>query len=194
MIRNIWYCHPYAGGPDFGNSSRAFYLAECWERMQRKVTVFSSSWHHLMGEDQGYSGVRVFSGVRYYFIKARKYQGNGVGRLLNMLDYCLGLLRHADGFARDFGAPDMLVVSSPHPYAFLAGYVLANKWNAKLVFEVRDIWPLSLTELAGVPRWHPLVLFSAWVERFAYRHAHAVVSLLPGAKNHMVERDRKSVV
>lgn len=188
MIQNIWYCHPYAGGPDFGNSSRAFHLASCWGGMQRNVTVFSSSWHHLIREDQDYSGVKVFSGVRYAFIKTRRYRGNGMARLLNMFDYCAGLLRRADEFAQTFGAPDMLIVSSPHPYAFLVGYALALKWSARLIFEVRDIWPLSLTELAGVPRWHPLVLFSAWVERFAYRRAHAVVSLLPGAKNHMVER------
>lgn len=188
MINNIWYCHPYAGGPGFGNSARAFHMASCWQKYHRQVTVFSASWHHLMGAGQSFSGSQMFEGVRYVFVSSRPYAGNGLSRLRNMLDYCIGLARNAEDYAERFGRPDVIVVSSPHPYAILVCLRLARRWGARLIFEVRDLWPLSLTELAGVSVWHPLALFTGWVERFAYRHADACVSLLPGAEAHMRER------
>lgn len=188
MKNNIWYCHPYAGGPTFGNSPRAYQLAVCWKRAQRNVTVICASWHHLMGNQHGFSGTNVFSDIRYAFVPVRRYRGNGFSRLGNMFDYCLGLARNAEDYAKQFGKPDVIVVSSPHPYAVLVCHRLARRWQARLVFEVRDLWPLSLTEIAGLPDWHPLALFTGWVERFAYRHVDACVSLLPRAEEHMRKR------
>jgi len=52
---------------------------------------------------------------------------------------------------------------------------------------VRDLWPLSLVELAGVRSTHPLVRFTAWLENYAYAKADAVVSLLPGTLPYMQE-------
>jgi glycosyltransferase involved in cell wall biosynthesis len=53
------------------------------------------------------------------------------------------------------------------------------------VFEIRDVWPLTLQELGGLSRRHPLIVAMRWFEKRAYRVADAVVSVLPGTGAHL---------
>jgi glycosyltransferase involved in cell wall biosynthesis len=182
---NIWYVHPYAGGPGVGRYSRPYYLARQWQQSGASATIFTPAFHHLLDAPQA-SGTREIAGVPYEFVPARSYQGNGAGRLLHMAAFSLKMRLHAEKYARRHGRPDLVIASSPHPYAFLATHALARKFGAKSIFEVRDLWPLSLTELAGVAPNHPLVCFTGWVERYAHRNAHTVVSLLPCTLEHMM--------
>jgi glycosyltransferase involved in cell wall biosynthesis len=189
----IWYIHPYAGGPGIGRYDRPYHLSREWEKTGIKSVVIAASNHHLLDQPQ-MAGTKDVNGVHYEFMAVPPYQGNGTGRILNM--FALGLkvlLKHRE-IARRHGRPSMIIASSPHPYAFLSAWWLARKYYAKCIFEVRDIWPLSMVELGGVSGRHPLVRLTGWIERFAYRRSDAVVSLLPAASGHMVSlglnRDR----
>jgi glycosyltransferase involved in cell wall biosynthesis len=105
-----------------------------------------------------------------------------VGRVLNMLTFMARLYRLPFG---RLPAPDAIVVSSPSPFPILPAERWARRWRARLVFEVRDIWPLTLQELGGLSAHHPLVLLMRWFENRAYRVADAVVSVLPNARTHL---------
>jgi glycosyltransferase involved in cell wall biosynthesis len=87
--------------------------------------------------------------------------------------------------AARFGPPSAIIVSSPHPFPIWPAAAFAGRTGARLVFEVRDIWPLSLKETLGTRTWHPFYLLLAVIERYAYRRADAVVSLLSAAREHM---------
>jgi len=127
-----------------------------------------------------------YDGIDYYHIPTRIYQGNGLGRLMNMLDYSRGVRKLAAKIdKKELIKPDVLIPSCVHPLAFPPALFLSRKYNAKLIYEVRDIWPLSLVELLGVPSYHPLVLWFGQIERKAYREADAVVALMPNAFEHM---------
>lgn len=184
--KNIWYVHPYAGGPTVGRYTRPYALAKYWRQSGAAATVFTAANHHQLDTPQP-PGSRTIQGVAYEFVPCRDYKNNGAGRLLNMADLTWNLWRNGNAYAEKYGTPDLIISSSPHPYAFLASHRLARRFQAKSVFEVRDLWPLGFIELLGVPRWHPLVLFTGWLERYAYRHADAVVSLLPKTKSYMVD-------
>lgn len=82
-------------------------------------------------------------------------------------------------------AADVVIASSPHPFTIFPAWALAKRHGAKLVFEVRDIWPLSITEMTNTPGWHPIVLLSWIAERFAMSRADLVASLLGNAEEHM---------
>lgn len=185
--RVIWYIHPYAGGPGVGRYDRPYHLCRHWGEMGYDSVILTPSEHHLLDTPRA-PGVERIAGVTYEFIRSPAYRGNGVGRLLNMAAFTAQLVRQGKALATRHGRPSMIIASSPHPYAYLAAERLARQFACRSVFEVRDLWPLSLVELAGVSPSHPLVRATDWLERRAYRTAGAVVSLLPCTREHMFAR------
>jgi len=184
----IWYVHPYAGGPSIGRYHRPFELGRAWQAAGAHVIVVTAAFHHLLDAPNRLQGAHNVNGVPYEFLATPSYAGNGPGRLINMAAFTLQLLRNATSLARRYGTPDMIIGSSPHPYIFPVTHRLARRFGALSTFEVRDLWPLSLVELAGVSAKHPLVRLTDRLERYAYRCADAVVSLLPNTLAHMQAR------
>src|SRR5690606_17804391 len=80
---------------------------------------------------------------------------------------------------------DVILYSSPSLLGDLGAERLARNIGAKLLFEVRDIWPLTLCELGGVSVSHPFIRLLQWVECRAYRNADMVLSNLKYAWQHM---------
>jgi glycosyltransferase involved in cell wall biosynthesis len=185
---NIWYAHPYAGGPGIGRIFRPWHLACEWAKLGHRTTVLVADYHHLLDRPDILAPQQSVEGVPYVALAAGRYRGNGLSRIMNMLNYGRSLRRLGQRVGRDLEKPDAIIVSSPHPFAIFAGRALARRFNAKLVFEVRDLWPLSITEINGTPSWHPFVQLTAFTERYAYRHADLVASLLPGVETYMKER------
>jgi glycosyltransferase involved in cell wall biosynthesis len=66
--------------------------------------------------------------------------------------------------------------------------MICRESGARHLYEVHDLWPLSLIELGGMSRCHPFIQLIQWAEGFSYRHADTVVSMLPCAKGYMTQR------
>lgn len=184
-LMHIWYFHHYAGGPGVGRAYGPYNLSREWVKSGHQVTLFLAQFHHLLDGPEPLAGDQTIDGIRYVALRARSYSNNGLRRILNMFDYALAVLRLASRVQTDITAPDAIIISSPHPFAILPGYWLAHNFNCRLVFEVRDLWPLSITELLGTSRWHPFVVLCGWAERFGYRRADVVVSLLAGVDRYI---------
>jgi glycosyltransferase involved in cell wall biosynthesis len=87
---------------------------------------------------------------------------------------------------RELPRPQVVIASSPHPFAAFNGHRLAKRHGAKFLFEVRDLWPLTILEVGGHSPRHPFVRAMAWAERLGYERCDYTVSLLGGAKDYMV--------
>ena len=83
--------------------------------------------------------------------------------------------------------PNIIIASSPSPVVFFGARYLASKFHAKLVFEVRDIWPLTLIELGGYSVHHPFIIMLRWIEKLAYKRSDLIISNLPYFYKHMVK-------
>ena len=81
--------------------------------------------------------------------------------------------------------PDVIIVSSASPLPIWKAYLWSKRFNSKLIFEVRDIWPLSLMELGQIKKYNPLIILLQITENFAYKVSDYVVSVLPKAFEHM---------
>ena len=187
-MKTIWYCHHYAGSPILGMSYRPYYLTREFAKAGHQAHIISASFHHLLQEKEEQSQQLQFKtvdDVSFITLKTRVYQGNGVGRLLNMMDYVYRLKRNMTDLMALTGKPDVIIVSSAHPFHYLTLEKLARKINARLIFEVRDLWPLSLQDILKTSKRHPLLLWLSYIERKAYRRADYVVSLLDNAFSYM---------
>ncbi len=185
---HIWYIHHYAGGPGLGSHYRPYHLARAWQAQGHTATIFFARFHHLLEEQALPAGDFELDGAQYVPIPARPYLGNGLGRILNMWDFSTGLFAAGRKYGKGAPRPDAIIISSPHPFAIFAGHALARRHRARLIFEIRDIWPLSLTEILGVSRWHPFVLLCAFAEDFALRRAGLIASVLPRADRYLADR------
>jgi glycosyltransferase involved in cell wall biosynthesis len=169
---------------------RPFYVAREWASDGHDVTIMAASFSHLRNSQPAVSrslSVDCIEGVRYLWIKTPQYQGNHVGRLINMLSFVGQLLFLFPYIAQRY-RPETVIASSTYPLDIFPAFCIARLSKAKLVFEVHDLWPLTLIELGGMSRWHPLIIAMQFAENFAYRMADRVVSILPCAGAYMRTR------
>lgn len=186
---NIWLINHYAGSPSHGMEYRPYYMALEWKRIGHEVTIIAASQAHLRSKQPYVTGnmtEEVIDGIRYVWLKTPCYSGNGVGRVSNMLAFVTGLFWFYSQIKKKY-RPDVVIASSTYPLDVLPARYFARKNNAKLIFEVHDLWPLSPVELGGVSKWHPFIMTMQWAENYAYRNAGKVVSMLPKACTHMME-------
>ncbi len=184
----IWYCHHYAGAPSKGMSYRPYYLTKEFSRAGYRAFIIGASNHHLLHsafEQQQPVELRQVDDVNFVTLKTPAYRGNGLKRILNMLHYAFRFRKNHKEIVDITGKPDMIIVSSAHPFHYRALEKLSRKYKAKLVFEVRDLWPLSLIEIMNLKKWHPLVLWLSSIEKRAYRRSDYVVSVLEKALDYM---------
>jgi glycosyltransferase involved in cell wall biosynthesis len=193
---NILLINHYAGSIKHGMEYRPFYLAREWARAGHTVTIVASSFSHVRTHAPQVSAdldVEEIEGVRYVWLLTPPYSGNGVKRAINIFAFVFKILRFWRYFV-EVCQPDYVIASSTHPLDNIPARLIARKANAKLVYEVHDLWPLSLIEVGGMSPRHPFIMLLQWAENFAYRHADYTVSLLPNAYNHMeahgLTRDR----
>ena len=84
-------------------------------------------------------------------------------------------------------APDVVVATSPQMLCGLSGFFVALAQRRPFVLEVRDLWPKQIIDLGAVR--NPLIIgLLAWVERFMYRRARAVVTVAEATRDEIIER------
>lgn len=180
----------YAGSPLHGMEFRPYYMARQWTRLGHQVRIVAGSFSHIRSvQPDNFKGrlkVEYLDGIEYWWYRTSKYRRNGFGRLLSIIDFLVNLRRDAERIAIEF-KPDLVISSSTYPMDIWPARRIAKKANAKLVYEVHDLWPLSPIELAGMSKWNPFILWAQAAEDYAYRYADKVVSLLPKALEHMRE-------
>jgi glycosyltransferase involved in cell wall biosynthesis len=190
---NILIINHYAGSPKHGMESRHYNLAQEYLRLGHRVLIVGASFSHLRNKNPEVKGLitkeRIDS-VDYLWLKTPSYQGNGVWRVLNMLTFGLLLSILVSKMVKYF-TPDIIIASSPHPFIIYGAKSIARATKAKLMFEVRDLWPLTLTELGGISPEHPFIKMMQKAEEDAYRDSDCVISLLPKANSYMKEHGMK---
>lgn len=87
----------------------------------------------------------------------------------------------------DLPKPDVVVASSLSLLSVLNGLLIRRRTGCKFIFEVRDVWPLVLTENGGFSPSNPFVRMLGWVERVGYRHADEIVATMPNLGPHVAE-------
>lgn len=192
MTKTVWIINQYASTPATGMGGRHYYLARELAKLGYNVTVIAAGYHHLLREPPSLNGdikEETLEGFQVVWLKVPKYdRAQSMWRIWNwwLFSRRLNILKKALS-----DKPDTILYSSPGLLAFLGARRLARFFRARLVFEVRDIWPLTLEELGGYSKYHPGIAIMQWVEDTAYRDAERVVSNLKNSFQHMISRGMK---
>jgi glycosyltransferase involved in cell wall biosynthesis len=185
MTKCIWYISKYASPLKYGFATRHFYLAGEWNRLGANTVVIASDSNHLVQiptPERRYHR-EIIDGVETWWIRTLKYRGtNSFRRILSWLDFEVKFWLMPK---RELPRPDVVIVSSLSLLTVFNGFLLKRKFGCKLIFEVRDIWPLTIVEEGGFSPWNPFVIMLAWAEKFGYRHADIIVGTMPNLAEHV---------
>ncbi len=184
---NIWIFNHHALTPDMPGGTRHFDFAKELISKGDAVTIFASSFHYAKHEELKNYGSLEFleedaEGVSFVWFKTRPYKGNGVDRVRNMLDYMRKTMRIVPKLPKE--KPDIIIGSSVHLFAVYAAYKIADKLRVPFVMEVRDLWPKTLIDM-GMSKWHPFIMLLGTMEKFLYRKAKKIITLLPEAHRYI---------
>lgn len=185
---NILVFANFAGSPQHGMVLGHYYLAREWVRMGHQVTIIAASYAHtrfVQPLQAKKTREELIDGIRYIWIPTQAYKPEKwLARVMSILNYTW----KTRWKSLPVKNADMVICSSHFPAPIYAAHRYAKRFGAKLVFEVRDLWPLTLVELGGASSKNPFIAWLQRAEDYAYKHADAVVSVLPGAKDYMVSR------
>ena len=180
----------YAGPEKYCPRYRPQCLAREWSRQGHNVTIVGASYSHLFISSPSFGGsylCEMENGIRYILLKTPSYSGNGIGRIVNMIVFVAQLWRMRKWLARQL-SPDIVLAGSTHTLDFLPALRIARYGRTVIAREVRDLWPLTLTDLGGFPAWHPMVLLFKAAETYSYRNADKITTTLPNSLEYMKDR------
>lgn len=188
MNKTVWYISKYFGTKTKTSpGGRGWFLMKGLTDLGYKAIVISSDSNTLIEpiNINGKLKVEDLEGVTLIWLKTFKYSvSKSIRRILSWFhfEYKLLLLD-----ITTLPQPDAIVVSSLSLLTVLNGLRLKKKFACRLIFEVRDIWPLTIVEEGGFSKYNPLVLFLSFLERLGYKQSDAIIGTMPNLKAHVSE-------
>ena len=173
-MKHIWIINEYAGNNKYGGESRHYEIAKELTKKNYNITIISASYSHLFTKFPK-NRKEENEGVNFFWIKVFNYgDAHNKKRVWKWFLFTLKI------FFLPFylKKPDVIIVSPLAPFSILPAWALAKIYGAKLIFEVKDIWPLSLVEVGGFGYNHPFIKFMRFFEKFALNKSDIIVSNL----------------
>lgn len=185
---DIWIVHPYGVTREYPASARPFEFAkELADRGHTVTCWFSSFIHPLKRYREGTAGRLVTNEkVENFLIKwiwTSSYNYSDRKRSVNLLSFFFAMLT-LGLFANK---PDVIIGSSPHLFAALAGALISKIKKVRFVLEIRDLWPDTFAEMNGVSKGVTLRLLYK-IERYLYRTSDHVIALTEGIKESLCQK------
>lgn len=186
----FWLINQYSSTPETAMGGRHFYIAQELAKKGHQVYVIAGRYSHLIRQpkqfNEKYLIEKISPNFSFVWVNLPEYQeAHSKQRVMNWFKFSWAL--------RDLKSliqhkPDVVLYSSPSPIGSLGAQYLANFFKVPFVFEIRDIWPLTLTELGGYSVKHPFIRLMQWIEDRSYKKAKFVFSNLFNAIEHMQTR------
>ena len=187
--RRVWIVNHYASTPEEPAGTRHLMLAKELVARGHSVTIFAAGFGHHSGVEMRLADGDLYrtewlDGVRFVWLRTVPYRGNTWRRQVNMLSFLVAFIVVQ---TRE-RPPDFVIGSTVHPFAALGGWLAAKLRGARFAFEVRDLWPQTLVDLGAMRVGSPGERLLRGLEAFLVRRAAAVITLLPGMRDYLVEQ------
>lgn len=182
----IWYVSKYVAPPTKTSAGgRGYLIMREFARMGYRSVIIASDSNQLVEVPRldGPYLLQEVDGVQLHWVRTMKYAvAKSLRRILSWLDFEWRLWRLPK---HQLPTPNVIIVSSLSLLTIFNGLLLRRRYQCRLVLEIRDIWPLTITEEGGFSRWNPLVLGLGFIEKLGYRYADAIVGTMPNLGEHV---------
>jgi glycosyltransferase involved in cell wall biosynthesis len=177
--------------PPEGNApaTRLFEHAIRWVREGHQVTV-------ITGVPNFPEGV-VFEGYTNRWYQREQMVGINVVRVKTFITANEGFVRRildymsfmVSGFFAGLvqKKPDIIVATSPQFFNAVGGWALSAVRRKPFIFELRDIWPASITAV-GAMQDSKLIKLLERLEMFLYRKADRIISVTESFRRELIDR------
>ncbi|MCW7762029.1 glycosyltransferase family 4 protein [Photorhabdus luminescens] len=166
---------------------RPYHLGQEWVKSGHNITLLAASYSHVRTKQpkliDNKKTTENINGLEYVWYPTPSYSGNGLSRVKNIFSFLRQIWIDSHNLVKKY-RPDVVIASSTYPMDIWIAKRLAKKANAKLVFEIHDLWPLSPIELGGISPKHPFIQLCQLAENAAYKYPDVVISMLPNVQEH----------
>lgn len=198
-MKHIWWINHHAIPPVVPGGTRHYSLAkEIMKLGDYKVTIINGSFDHLTShfEEGAEWGAKLqvpilrnYDGVDFYTLPTPYYDGNAsFGRLKNMWTFYKNAIKFLSPHksSHEITEPDIIIGSTVHPFAAYAGYKLSQHYHVSFVYEVRDLWPLTLVEIGKISKYNPIALIFGYLDKKMANVARLIITTAPLMKNYYI--------
>lgn len=170
-------------------ASRTFEHARQWVADGHSVTVITCAPNFPAG--------KLFDGYQNRWYQKQQMEGINVVRVKTYITANEGFIKRTLDYQSFMlmgtiaallqRRPDVIVATSPQFFTAVAGYLTSLLRRAPFVFELRDLWPASITAVGAM---EPSRVTRALerLEMFLYRKAALIVPVTYAFKNELIER------
>ena len=194
---NIWIVNHYAIPPSMGGLVRHYYFSKYLQKKGHTVKIFTSSKIHNtdinMIKDRSLYREEMEDGVEYTFVRSRDYKGNGMDRVINMMDLPFKTWKAMKLFYKK-QKPDVIYTSSPDLFVAFFALRFGRKYKIPVVVEVRDLWPESIVEYNKISRKNPIIQILYQLEKWIYKKADQLIFTMEGGKEYLRDKGWDKVV
>lgn len=170
-----------------GQSTRSDLYAQQFAKVGHAVFVFCNAYcffrRKYVVEVRGNHKVEEINGYSAVWLASIPFSTT-VGRAANMVENCIRILIANFSIKQK---PDVLIVPSVPPTTALAGLILSWRYRAKLVYEIRDVWPEALIDSGAISRRGFTAFVFRTIEKLAYMRANLIVSTLDEVHEHVLQ-------
>jgi len=170
-------------------ASRTIEHCREWVRAGHEVTVITCAPNFPAGKlFAGYRNqwrsIEHVDGIKVIRVWSFIAPNTGViGRLIDYLSFMTSAILAGMFVAR----PDIIVATSPQFFTACAGRVLGTLRRRPWIFELRDLWPDSVSAVGAMRESFGLRAFRK-LELHLYRHCRGVVSVTESFREHLIVR------
>lgn len=190
--KKIWIFHHYATPPTMNGFIRPFNFGVNLNEAGYNFTVFAASYLHFSDQNLIYNDDLYISNndtkIPFVFVKTPSSSGNALKRVINMLSYYKNLFKVTKLLIKKGEKPDLIIASSPHPLAMIAGIKIAKINRIPCICEVRDFWP-EVFFMGGKLREDSIIgKILVEGEHWIYKKADAIIFLKEGDFTYILDK------
>lgn len=185
----ILYLSKYFDTPsDYETGSRGFHLMKGLSELGYSVTVLTTVTPHLFKSQtfEPHYKKMLFDDLEVIFIKVNKFErGFSLRRALSWIIFEVKALFYI--FSRT-QKPDIVIASSLSILSVLTALICKFFYGSKVIFEIRDIYPLTLISEGWFSKYNPVIFLLSSIEYIGYKFSDHIIGTMPNLKQHVQYR------